>query len=547
MSKKGGGLRFVTLDGEVINAGGAITGGKYKNKTANILDRKAEIQSLEKEIIGKNNQKDEVGRKLESLREGIGGYGSQMEDLEEEIRSTERILLEKEHELKLTEAALREIRSSSQRLERELSSIETEKKHSAEMVETLQKKIAENTEAVAEAEKAAERCLAEYNRQKEQFDGISEEITKARIELSSCEQEKSHMDSMKKRISDSLAEMHSDIHRRKLQQTELRQEQEKLTGESGASSEQIQAKTEEKTALESKLEQVGEEKAELVRTLAASAEERDALSETIEKLQNQKYELDIKNTRNETQLDTYKNKLWEDFEISYIQAMEFRSEEFVMSAAMKESRQVKNRMRELGEVNVGAIEEYETVRERYEFLTGQRADIQEAADDLHRIIDDMDKTIRIKFKESFDQIVINFEEKFQELFGGGHAELRLSNEEDPLSSNIDIVAQPPGKKLQNINLLSGGEKTLTAIALMFAVLKAKPTPFCILDEVEAALDDANIDRFINCLRKLSGIQFALVTHQKATMEHADVIYGVTMPEKGVSRVLSLDMDSDFAL
>ena len=159
----------------------------------------------------------------------------------------------------------------------------------------------------------------------------------------------------------------------------------------------------------------------------------------------------------------------------------------------------------------------------------------------------MDKTIRIKFKESFDQIVINFEEKFRELFGGGHAELRLSNEEDPLSSNIDIVAQPPGKKLQNINLLSGGEKTLTAIALMFAVLKAKPTPFCILDEVEAALDDANIDRFINCLRKLSGIQFALVTHQKATMEHADVIYGVTMPEKGVSRVLSLDMDSDFAL
>ena len=159
----------------------------------------------------------------------------------------------------------------------------------------------------------------------------------------------------------------------------------------------------------------------------------------------------------------------------------------------------------------------------------------------------MDKTIRIKFKESFDQIVINFEEKFQELFGGGHAELRLSNEEDPLSSNIDIVAQPPGKKLQNINLLSGGEKTLTAIALMFAVLKAKPTPFCILDEVEAALDDANIDRFIHCLRKLSGIQFALVTHQKATMEHADVIYGVTMPEKGVSRVLSLDMDSDFAL
>ena len=159
----------------------------------------------------------------------------------------------------------------------------------------------------------------------------------------------------------------------------------------------------------------------------------------------------------------------------------------------------------------------------------------------------MDKTIRERFKASFDQIVINFEEMFTGLFGGGYAELRLSDENDPLQSNIDIVAQPPGKKLQNINLLSGGEKTLTTIALMFAVLKAKPTPFCILDEVEAALDDANIDRFIRAVRKFENIQFALVTHQKATMEQADVLYGVTMPEKGVSKVLSLDLgDTSFA-
>ncbi len=547
MSKKVGGLRFVTMDGEVINAGGAITGGKYKNKTANILDRKAEIQTLQKEIDVKTNRKSEISKKLEELRENIAGHSSKMEELEDNIHSTERILLEKEHELKLAEAALKEIRNSSQRLERELLSIETEKRHSAEMVEALQKRIRENTEAIADAEQAAEYCMEEYRVQKEQFDDISEEITKARIELSGCEQEKSHVDSMKQRIRGSLAEMQDDIRRKQQQIDSLQQEQENLTKENSVSGEQIQAKTEEKAALESKLEQVGEEKTEIIRTLASSTEERNALSETIEKLQNRKYELEIKNTRNETQLDTYKNKLWEDFEISYIQAVEFRAEDFVMSAAAKESRQVKNRMRELGEVNVGAIEEYETVRERYEFLTGQRADIREAADNLRKIIDDMDKTIKVKFKESFNQIVTNFEEKFRELFGGGHAELRLSDEENPLDSSIDIVAQPPGKKLQNINLLSGGEKTLTAIALMFAVLKAKPTPFCILDEVEAALDDANIDRFINCLRKLTGIQFTLITHQKATMEHADVIYGVTMPEKGVSKVLSLDMDSDFAL
>ena len=167
--------------------------------------------------------------------------------------------------------------------------------------------------------------------------------------------------------------------------------------------------------------------------------------------------------------------------------------------------------------------------------------------ELQSIIADMDKTIRIKFKENFDQIVLHFEEIFKELFGGGQAELRLDDENNPLEAGIEIVAQPPGKKLQNINLMSGGEKTMTAIALMFAVLKTKPTPFCILDEVEAALDDANIDRFANYLKNFHEIQFAVVTHQKVTMEHADVLYGVTMPEQGISKVISLRLGDDFDL
>ena len=168
-------------------------------------------------------------------------------------------------------------------------------------------------------------------------------------------------------------------------------------------------------------------------------------------------------------------------------------------------------------------------------------------DELKAIINDMEKTIKTRFKENFDQIVVNFEEIFKELFGGGHAELRLDDEDNPLEAGIEIIAQPPGKKLQNINLMSGGEKTMTAIALMFAVLKTKPTPFCILDEVEAALDDANIDRFAEYLRKFHEIQFAIVTHQKATMEHADVLYGVTMPEQGISKVLSLRLGDKFDL
>ena len=214
---------------------------------------------------------------------------------------------------------------------------------------------------------------------------------------------------------------------------------------------------------------------------------------------------------------------------------------------MKESKEIKNRIKELGEVNVGAIKEYESVNERYEFLSEQRNDILSAMNSLKQIIDDMDKTIKQSFKESFDQIVLNFEGAFTELFGGGAAELRLEDENNPLECGIEIVAQPPGKKLQNINLMSGGEKTMTAIALMFAVLRAKPTPFCILDEVEAALDDANIDRFARYLTNFNKIQFALVTHQKATMEYADVLYGVTMPEQGISKIISLKLGDAFEL
>ena len=202
-------------------------------------------------------------------------------------------------------------------------------------------------------------------------------------------------------------------------------------------------------------------------------------------------------------------------------------------------------MRELGDVNIGAIAEYEQVSERYEFLTSQRNDINAAKEELLKIISDMDKTIRRRFKDNFDKVVVNFEEIFKSLFGGGYAELRLEDENNPLTSGIEIIAQPPGKKLQNINLMSGGEKTMTAIALMFAVLKTKPTPFCILDEVEAALDDSNIDRFAEYLKNFKEIQFTLVTHQKATMEHADILYGVTMPEHGISKVLSLRLGDDF--
>lgn len=544
LSKRDRGILVVTMEGEIINSRGAITGGKFKNNSANILDRRAEIVRLADDISSVHKCREDNNRQLEAVRGEIKRTSERAGSLDGEIRAAEQALIIKHNEISMAENALEDMRNSSDKVERELESISVEKENSTQMMEDIYKSIEEKKASIEKAETECSAKMAEYDKRKAEIDKISEDITSAKIFLTTCSERKAHTDDTVSRINASVLELVSDIDTKRRQLSELEQEKERLTSVDADVDGMIREYEQKKAAAEEDLGRMTEEKAAVSAKLAEMNEERENISDRVQVFQDQKYDLDVRRAKHETQLETFKAKLWEDFEVSYVQAMEFKADDFVMSRAVKENRQIKNRIKELGEVNVGAIEEYSTVRERYEFLSRERADVQKAMDDLNRIISEMDKTIRVKFKESFNCIVANFEKQFQALFGGGHAELRLSDENNPLESNIDIVAQPPGKKLQNINLLSGGEKTLTAIALMFAVLEAKPTPFCILDEVEAALDDANIDRFIECLRQFRDIQFVLVTHQKATMEQADVLYGVTMPEKGVSKVLSLSLEDD---
>lgn len=546
ISRKYRGILVVTLDGEIINERGAITGGKFKNKTGNILDRRAEINQLGREIEDLNRKQSRALEKLEKVREEIGSLTDKASRLEESIRAGEHALLMKENEISMAENVLADLKNSGDKVNRELESISREQENSLRMIGEIRKSIAEKEAAIKEAESLCNEKLSLHEERKGEFNSLSEEITAARITVTAAQEQKSHAEEMMERINRELSDIEGDIARRRQQLESMEAEKRELTEGSTGIDGIISRQEAVKAEAEQRLEEVSGEKAALAGEISEMNAAREELNRKIQVLQDQKYDLDVRRAKNETQLESFKEKLWEDFEVSYIQAMEFKAEDFALSRAVKENRQIRNRIRELGEVNVGAIEEYQVVKERYEFLTGEREDVQKAMDDLNRIISEMDKTIKTRFRESFDRIVINFEKQFKELFGGGHAELRLSDENNPLESNIDIVAQPPGKKLQNINLLSGGEKTLTAIALMFAVLQAKPTPFCILDEVEAALDDANIDKFIHCLRKFDNVQFTLVTHQKATMEHADVLYGVTMPEKGISKVLSLSLEDDLS-
>ncbi len=548
LSKKtGSGVRFVTLDGEVVNASGAMTGGKYKNNTANLLERKKEINKLAARIAQIQSQAADAKQTLASYRDKLDKTVQDIKEKKEEEDSAKLMVSQLAVKIQAAGATARETEDNALKNKTQLATIEKDLEKAKDMEYQLYSEADRCDKEADEAKAEAEKLMAEYEKAKIKADKAAEEITAVRIEKNKKDNERENILNLLKRVEDSIRDLDIQIGEKEALLNGYDSERNGIDEGSADLEEKVRIKSKERDELSEYISKVTEERAALSAESEKMEQEQESLHRQLNDCQDQKYRQEIRLAKNETQLDTLKERLWEDFEITYLQALEMRKEDFVMSSAQKESREIRERIKELGDVNVGAIKEYAQVSERYEFLTGQRKDITEAMEQLQVIVDDMEKTIKTKFKDNFDQVVVNFEKIFKQLFGGGHAELRLDNEDDPLSSGIEIIAQPPGKKLQNINLMSGGEKTMTAIALMFAVLKTRPTPFCILDEVEAALDDNNIDRFGKYLRNFKDIQFAIVTHQKATMEHADVLYGVTMPEQGISKILSLRMGDDFEL
>jgi chromosome segregation protein len=252
--------------------------------------------------------------------------------------------------------------------------------------------------------------------------------------------------------------------------------------------------------------------------------------------------LEVKKAKNESEMEAIQNRMWDEYEITYTNALEIKKDIGSIPQAQKKINEYKNEIKELGPVNVAAIEEYVKTKERYEFMKAQNDDMEQAKEKLHKVITEITSIMKHQFMEQFKLINENFNKVFKELFEGGHAEVVLSDQENILESGIEIIVQPPGKKLQNMMLLSGGERAFTAIALLFAILRLKPTPFCILDEIEAALDDANVYRFAEYIKKFTAnTQFIMVTHRKGTMESSDALYGVTMQEHGISKVVSMKL------
>ena len=263
--------------------------------------------------------------------------------------------------------------------------------------------------------------------------------------------------------------------------------------------------------------------------------EREKLSGEVARLEERKESL-------QRELETARNKLYDEYQLSLREAEEVGTVPEDIPKAQRTLQEIKGKIRALGSVNVGAVEEYKEVSERYEYMSGQISDIEESKAELVKLIDELTGKMAERFREQFRRINNNFTETFKDLFDGGKAELVLDDPQDVLECNINIRVQPPGKNVQNIDLLSGGEKAFVATALYFAILKVRPTPFCLLDEIDAALDDRNVDRFAGYLHNLKKTQFIVITHRRGTMEAADVLYGVTMQEQGVSKLLRLDLN-----
>ncbi|MDD6920443.1 MAG: chromosome segregation protein SMC [Eubacteriales bacterium] len=534
--------RYVTLKGEIVNSSGTITGGEYKNKTGNIISRKSEIIDLKKDIVSAEDRINSIKKEVELLNADIEAKNSELDRLKHEYQYKEFDLKNLDNSITVLTEQLDNISNENSIIIADLEQLSQKKTDGNKNVVDMEDKLKEIDILLSDSEKEIEEREANFKLDEEKYNSLSERMTALQVELSRSEAQAKNEQQLYELSKTKLDEISEEINNKKNKIESIFVDRASIKEGLGIRNEKIMKLRIDKENLQtsiadvkSKLDSFEMENQTLINDIAV-------LNKDLQAIQTRKFELDIKRTKNLTQKDNLEEKLWSEFEMSLAEARNFATDDIAISTAIKENRELKARIRALGNVNIASIEEYEEVSERYEFLTKQREDINKAISELESIIEDLEKIIKTKFKKSFKDIANHFEEVFVSFFKGGNAKILLTNEEDPLNSEIQIVAQPPGKQLKNINLLSGGEKTMTAIALMFAVLKTKPTPCCILDEVEAALDENNIHVFANYLKNFNDVQFTLITHQKSTMEHADVMYGITMPERGVSKIFSLKMN-----
>ena len=534
-------FKIVTLKGDIINPSGAISGGSVQKKTVSILGRGKEIKSLEKELKSIEQKKEKLITEKEEYIQSISEVLSSFESKQSKLQEIEIVFATENQKQENLKLEILKLEAKRDKLKSDLEKLKLEREDNIKLQEELNKQISQIDEQNTELNKVIEEFTNMNKDNQRYIDDLNFDITNLKISVSSFDESESS-------INEILTRLDTDIENNKISVENKKNLREKILVDNVEFEKKIEETKQkitelEKEVLESsdkvdKLKQERFRKNEKIIELEKDIEE---ITYRVEDVKNQISKLDLKNSKIDLELNQIINKMWEEYELTPNTVGEINKIENP-TAVQKEVNSLRSDIRALGVVNVNAIKEYQELKERYDFMSEQRLDLENASAKLKKVISEMTDTMKKQFAEQFKVINKNFGEVFVELFGGGKAELKLEDSENILECGIEIEVQPPGKKLQNMMLLSGGEKAFTAIALLFAILKINPAPFCVLDEIEAALDDVNVYRFAEYLKKfVSDTQFLVITHRKGTMEAADTVYGITMEEKGISKLLSMKL------
>lgn len=535
-------VRMVTLEGESFSPGGSMTGGAFKNNS-NLLGRRREIEELENKVKSAKAELIELQKSIEENRNTRNVFRDRVAELQEKLRSqyveqnTARMNISQQEkkaeeisggyaQIQRDQAEIKrqvtEIRQDHDLIEKELEASIQDEKELKCFIDEKQKELDEWKEEQSSVLKTLEeiRLDASSLEQKSQFAG--ENLSRLLSETQDLKEEQ-------QKLKDSLSDSQGELDEKRKTIEELKDQIKVCTTYEEKASHQMELWQKEKDEKNTKHKEF--------------FEKRDELSGQISLLDRECYRLKSQIDKLEESREERVSYMWEEYEVTPNNALQYKKEELNNPQEMKKQiAQIKDEIRKLGPVNVNAIEEYKELLERHTFLSAQYEDLVTSEKTLEKIIQELDEGMRKQFAEKFAQIQIEFDKAFKELFGGGKGTLELDESEDILEAGIKIISQPPGKKLQNMMQLSGGEKALTAIALLFAIQNLKPSPFCLLDEIEAALDDSNVGRFAGYLQKLTkNTQFIIITHRRGTMNAADRLYGITMQEKGVSTLVSVDL------
>lgn len=534
--------KVVTLEGELLNPGGSMTGGSVYKKAGGVFSRGRELKSLEENIKNFSDELEKTEKELFSVENDYKEIVSDGEKTRELLHQANVEKVEKANKAEQAKSAIAEFEEKIQYLEAERNQLNEQLKDAEDNAQSFNDVSESITKEIDKLSGELSEYQEKIQKERDFKEESSQKINELKIKISSSQHEINSYNADIKRIlaeNENLAKendaLRLEIENSNNQKLVKLEDIEKLKGEIIKLKELFEKLNEKAVILNDKKHYFNKKLEEINNQMVA-------FSETMGKLNNEKIRLEGKLENIENKSQQLCDSMWEDYEITYADACGFEKSELSFDELKSNEKSLKAQISSLGSVNPDAVEEFKAVKERYEFNIKHRDDILKADDDLKTIIAKLVEDMEEQFKAQFKVINENFGNVFAEIFGGGTAKLKLTDEDNVLNSGIEIVAQPPGKNLQSLTLLSGGERTLTAVSLLFAIFKMKPSPFCILDETEAALDDANVIRYANYLRKISDKnQFIVITHKTGTMEAADVLYGVTMEEQGVSKIISVKL------